>query len=93
MNARLYLMILGADVDRAMVIRFLDERESVRHWFYSMPNSVFFSSTESANEIRDALFDRLGSHRLFISEVSRENRAGRMPTSHWQKVSMIETGH
>ena len=77
-----YVIIFSPGLDRDEVINYLSSLKMVDHWFYNMPNSSFIQSSASAKELSDAIIEKFGKKRHFITEVSA-NRQGLMPKDHW----------
>ena len=88
-NMKLYLLVLGATLTFDEVKNFIDGQQCVRDWFYSMPNSMFLVSDLSAPEIYDRIRSKFKEGRVFITEVSPNNRQGWMPRSHWAKINKV----
>jgi len=80
---KLYLIVLGAKLDRQQVLDYLSDIPNTGGWFYSMPSSFFIKSSLSAEEISARIRSRFGNLRFFITEV-HENRQGLMPKDHWK---------
>ena len=92
MNARLYLLVLGATLNLEEVKNFVDGQECITDWFYSMPNSIFLVSGSVANDIYNLLRSRFNEGRMFITEVSPNNRQGWLPRDHWNRININNLG-
>lgn len=91
MDRRLYLLILGATLNLEDVKRFIDGQNRITDWFCSMPNSIFLVSTLQATEIYDLVRSRFSEGRMFITEVSPDNRQGWLPRDHWNRINSFNS--
>lgn len=83
----LFLIVLGAKLDREQVIEYLSQMKGFGVWFYSMPNSFFIYSSLSAARIVEIMKDRYGTeNRYFAVKVTNSQYYGWMPKDHWAIV-------
>jgi hypothetical protein len=84
MNNKLYLIVISPEIDREALKSILAAQNN-SFWFYNLPNSIFYQSTLSSQQIAKIIEDNFGNtNRYFITEVS--NYWGRLPQEHWQYI-------
>lgn len=89
MNNFVYLIVLGAEINREDFTNFLDaSSELVSDWFFSMPNSLFVVSRRTACDLYNTINTKFKDKRIFITQVG-VNRQGYMPTTHWEKINNV----
>lgn len=88
---KLYLLVLGATIKLEDVKQYVDKQNDIKDWFYSMPNSMFLVSELSASDLYQRLRLVFKDGRLFITEVSGQNRQGWLPRDHWEKMKRYQS--
>ncbi len=81
--SKTYLIVLSPNYNRDEVQKFVESDPRVSFWFYSLPGSIFVTTTMSAKELSMLVMKRFGEHRHFVTEVT-DNRWGILPKDHWQ---------
>lgn len=84
-NAYLYIFDSN-DFSTKDVTKFLDTLEGVDDWFASIPNSVFIVGSIPARKLSKTLELQFGTHKHFITLISKTARAGWMPKAHWRML-------
>ena len=84
-KAYLYTFSMPANTTRKAIATFLSESDKVDDWFYSIPSSIFIVTPLTAKALSDLIVSKFGKHRHFVTRVSEANRAGYMPTRHWER--------
>lgn len=83
-----YVIVLGDGFPRKQLLDEMDRDSRFGVWFYSMPNSFIVYSSIDANAIDKVIKEKIGDKfRYFISEVSKDNRQGWMPSQHWDLIN------
>ncbi len=80
-----YLLVYSDSTgSREFMVDVLDSLHQVSRWRYDMPNSFYIKSSYSAQELVDAIVDKLCSHerRFLIVEVN-DNRQGYLTRKTW----------
>ncbi len=88
---KLYLLVLGTTLKLEDVKQYVDRQSAITDWFYSMPNSMFLVSEMSASDIYKGIRSVFKEGRLFITEVSPQNREGWLPRDHWGKIKRYQS--
>lgn len=85
---KLFLITLGAEIDRKSLVEHLGRRKDFGMWFYSMPSSFFIYSSLDAGEIALAIKEKEPDiKRYFVTCINDANYYGLMPTDHWDIVN------
>jgi hypothetical protein len=88
-NAYLYVYT-PTTFDQSDVTKYLDSLPGVEDWFCSIPNSVFIVGTVPARTLSKLLRERFGTHRHFLTIVSKKARSGWLPKDHWDRFPKDE---
>lgn len=84
---KLYLVVLSTAIARDQILRQLEQKEGFGVWFYSIANSFFVFSSLSADSVYQAIRGCIPKdERIFVTEVSRDNRQGFLPKTHWDRI-------
>ena len=84
----LFLVTLGARLDREQVLNYLAPLKGFGTWFYSMPSSFFIYSSLTAASLGSLIQNRFGSQeRVFVAKVTNTDYYGWMPKEHWAIVN------
>lgn len=87
-----YLFVYANSLgDRERVKGMLSLMPEVSHWRYDMPNSFYIMSDCSAQELVDAIANKVGGQgvkRFIITEIS-DNRQGYLPRETWNFIKGV----
>ncbi|GGA39861.1 hypothetical protein [Dyella nitratireducens] len=84
-NAYLYAYSLK-NVSQDEISDFFDKIEGIDDWFYCIPNTIFLVGSVPARMLSQLVLQQFGSHRHFITLISKKARAGWLPKEYWPRI-------
>ncbi len=91
---KLYLIALGATINRDAAVKRLEQVSGNGPWFYSIPNTICIYSENRATDIFNLLHDPTDAkENLFVTEVPAANSMGWIPQAHCNLIAQNSIVH